>query len=151
MLFGCIRVKRTLQVAVENLNRPFYTFNKHKKEKPMKYLTILILLLSFIACATAPRSTSGVYRPSLGTMRNSYIAQFPVNKATKQEILDFVGAPDKVYTSNDIEYLTYIISDDAYGKIEYTYFIKDNLVIDVKMINNFVLSTEILQHSQIKK
>lgn len=96
----------------------------------MKYLAITILLLSFIACASAPRSASGVYRPDIYTQPGSYAASFPVNKASKQEVISFVGVPDKTYKDGDIEYLSYRLHE----RIEYTYYIKDGIVIDVKVV-----------------
>lgn len=119
----------------------------------MKRLLLILCLLTVAvmsACATAPRSATGVYRPSIGTARHIYIAEFPVNKATKQEVVSFIGVPDKSYTSDGIEYLTYTIQDEPTWKLDYTYYIKDGMVVDVKVVSQTPLfSNEIYQNTQM--
>lgn len=118
----------------------------------MKRLTFLLLAIAIIGCASAPRSVTGVYRPSeFAGLAYTYIAEFPVNKATKQEVLGFVGPPDKSYTSDGIEYLTYIIVENPNHKLQYIYYIKNDIVFDIKTINQNPFATTIYLNSDIRK
>lgn len=116
----------------------------------MRLTLITLIMLSLLACTTII-SPQGVYRPSLLTTRHTYVKEFPINRATKQEVIDFVGVPDRTYKNDDIEQLVYVIQSSASEKIEYTYYIKDNIVIDVKVLNQTVLfGNEVYQRSLIK-
>jgi len=119
----------------------------------MKRLLLALLAVVCLAgCATAPRSVNGVYRPgTFAGLGYSYVAEFPVKQATKQEVLDFVGPPDKSYISDGVEYLYYTISADSFGSREYIYYIKDNVVFDVKFINKNPYATTIYQSTQVQK
>ena len=117
----------------------------------MKRLLVLLAVVCMAGCATAPMSQNGVYRPTIGTSRHAYIAEFPVSRATKQEVVDFVGVPDTSYISEGIEYLTYSIQNEPTWKLDYTYYIKDGMVIDVKVISSTPLfGNEIYQQTQMK-
>jgi hypothetical protein len=119
----------------------------------------IVIALTFILAGCAPMSVHGVYRPQLITDRSQYVRDFPVNKATKQEVLDFVGAPDKTYKDGDLEYLTYSVVPQgtslwpgASSKFEYTYVIRNNIVVDVIFINDAgIFGIERHQHSQMRK
>jgi len=117
----------------------------------MKRLLLIIYLLFYLAGCT-PHSVNGVYRPSAGTFRHTYIKEFPVNKATKQEVLDFVGTPDKTHIYDGIEYLTFITENDPTWHVEYSYLVKDGIVVDVKVISQTpIFGNEIYQHSRMNK
>lgn len=96
----------------------------------LRVTVILLAILTLVACATVPTSQNGVYRPDIYTKPWAYVKSFPINKATKQDILSYVGIPDKTYSENGIEYLSYKLTE----RIEYTYFIKEGIVFDVKAI-----------------
>jgi hypothetical protein len=115
-----------------------------------KIFAIAVAALILISCAAAT-SPSGVYRPSLMTTRHSYVENFPCGTATKQEVLTYVGTPDSTHKDDGIEYLTYTIRDDQHGKIQYTYFIKDGVVVDVRVMNHWTFGNEVYQHSMMKR
>ena len=115
-----------------------------------KIFAIAVAVLLLMSCAGA-KSPSGVYRPSTMTQRNSYVKNFPCGTATKQEVLTYVGTPGSSYKDDDVEYLTYTVKDDQYGKIQYTYFIKDGVVVDLRCTNHWTFGNEVYQHSLMNR
>jgi len=90
-----------------------------------------------LAACVNPSSSSGVYRPTLATPPKSYLTNFPLNRATETEVLQFVGNPDKVNDSAGTKYLTIRIqTPQATGIIEYTYQIQKGVVTDVTYLNS---------------
>jgi hypothetical protein len=116
---------------------------------------IVIALTFILAGCVTTMSVHGVYRPQFTTDRSLYVRDFPVNKATKQEVIDFVGAPDKTYKDGDLEYLTYSVVPQGVitrSKFEYTYVIRNNIVVDVIFINDAgIFGIERHQNSQMRK
>lgn len=83
------------------------------------------------------KSTNGVYRPTLSTPARSYLRSFPLNKVAADEVVQFVGTPDKTYSLAGKDYVTYDIEPKGgKGTIEYTFIIKDGVVIEVTYLNS---------------
>lgn len=101
---------------------------------------LLIIALAFILVGTAvaaEKSPNGVYRPTLSTSARSYLKKFPLNKVAVDEIVQYVGTPDKSMNIAGSDYLTYNIEPKSgSGVIEYTYIVKDGVVINVTYLNS---------------
>ncbi len=99
-------------------------------------LLILALCSIVIGCANST-GPSGVFRPTLSTIPKSYVSSFPVNRATEQEVIQYVGNPDKMTESNGTKYATINIAPaGSNGVIEYTYEIKKGIVTKVTYLNS---------------
>lgn len=102
----------------------------------------LIFLLGFaVMCVGTARagdtSPNGVYRPTLATNARSYLKKFPLNRVTPDEIVQYVGTPDKTTSIAGSDYLTYNIEPkDGNGVIEYTFIVKNGIVVNVTYINS---------------
>lgn len=100
------------------------------------HLIILALSTVIVGCAN-PTGPSGVYRPTLSTIPKSYVSSFPVNRATEQEVIQYVGNPDKMTESNGTKYATINIAPaGSNGVIEYTYEIQKGVVTKVTYLNS---------------
>jgi len=101
---------------------------------------VLLLALIFIgmgSASAADKSPNGVYRPTLATRAKSYLKKFPLKKVAVTEIIQYVGTPDKSLSIAGSDYLTYDIEPKSgSGVIEYTYIIKDGVVVDVTYLNS---------------
>lgn len=101
---------------------------------------VLLLALIFIgagSASAADKSPNGVYRPTLATSAKSYLKKFPLNKVAVDEIVQYVGTPDKSMNIADSDYLTYNIEPKSgSGVIEYTYIVKDGIVVNVTYLNS---------------
>jgi len=101
---------------------------------------VLLLALIFISAGSvsaADKSPNGVYRPTLATSAKSYLKKFPLNKVAVDEIVQYVGTPDKSMNIAGSDYLTYNIEPKSgSGVIEYTYIIKDGVVVNVTYLNS---------------
>lgn len=103
----------------------------------MKLSLILFAICSILPGCVNPSSPSGVYRPTLSTIPKSYVATFPVNRATEQEVIQYVGNPDKTTESNGTKYATINIAPaGSNGVIEYTYEIQRGIVTKVTYLNS---------------
>jgi hypothetical protein len=100
----------------------------------------LFLVLIFIGVYdvnAADASPNGAYRPTLSTNPRSYLKKFPLNKVATDEIVQYVGTPDKSLSVAGSDYLTFNIeSKSGSGVIEYTYVIKDGVVVEVTYLNS---------------
>jgi len=105
----------------------------------MKHLYIFLSSLALLlpACTTSQSST-GIYRPTLATQPKTYLANFPLNKATEQEVIQAVGTPDKSYSDGETTYATIDIAPKqaSHGVIEYTYEITNGVVTNVRYLNS---------------
>jgi len=100
------------------------------------FYAVVLAVLPIIAIA-ADKSPNGVYRPSLSTNARSYLRDFPLNKVPADEIVQYVGAPDKSYSLSGKDYITYDIEPKGgKGIIEYTFVVKDGLVVEVTYLNS---------------
>ncbi|MBN8923317.1 MAG: hypothetical protein BGP10_01190 [Rhodanobacter sp. 68-29] len=100
------------------------------------FFAVVLAVLPIIAIA-ADKSPNGVYRPSLSTNARSYLRDFPLNKVPADEIVQYVGAPDKSYSLSGKDYITYDIEPKGgKGIIEYTFVVKDGLVVEVTYLNS---------------
>lgn len=113
-----------------------------KKELCLKNL-ITLLLLTFAISMTGDllakdKSANGVYRPSLSTSPKKYLREFQLNKATSDEVIQYVGNPDKTFSLNGSDFITYNIAPkkEASGIIEYTFEVKDGVVVNVTYLNS---------------
>mgnify|MGYP001077444849 CR=1 FL=1 len=103
-------------------------------------IPVIFLALIFVAvgsASAADRSPNGVYRPTLSTSARSYLKKFPLNKVAVDEIVQNVGTPDKSLSIAGSDYLTFNIEPKSgNGVIEYTYVIKDGVVVNVTYLNS---------------
>jgi len=101
---------------------------------------VLLLALVFVgagSASAADKSPTGVYRPTLATSAKSYLKKFPLNKVAVDEIVQYVGTPDKSMNIAGSDYLTYNIEPKSgSGVIEYTYIVKDGVVVNVTYLNS---------------
>ncbi len=101
-----------------------------------KLLLLVIMLLMTMPVFAGRKSENGVFRPTLSTLPKSYLKKFPLNKITADEVIQYVGTPDKTFARDGVEYLTVNISPKSDGVIEYTFQIKDGVVINVTYLNS---------------
>ena len=105
----------------------------------MKNIISLLLLTLAIATSTVAakdKSEHGVYRPTLSTNPKSYLKKFQLNVTTTDEIVQYVGTPDKTMSLSGSDFLTYNISPNKGGVIEYTFEIKEGVVVNVTYLNS---------------
>jgi hypothetical protein len=104
----------------------------------MRKLFVVAALASLPIAATASdKSPNGVYRPSLSTNARSYLRSFPLAKVPADEVVQYVGAPDKTYSLGGKDYVTYDIEPKGgRGTIEYTFVVKDGVVVEVTYLNS---------------
>lgn len=107
----------------------------------MKYvLAVLLMTASLFAGAVAAKdkSESGVFRPTLSTNQKGYLKNFKLNMATSEEVIQYVGSPDKTYSLAGSDFITYNIASkkDSGGIIEYTFEVKDGIVVNVTYLNS---------------
>ena len=102
------------------------------------WVLLLALVLAGVGSASAAdKSPNGVYRPTLSTSARSYLKKFPLNKVAVDEIVQYVGTPDKSFSVAGSDYLTFNIEPKTgSGIIEYTYIVKDGVVINVTYLNS---------------
>jgi hypothetical protein len=100
---------------------------------------VLLFALIFVgigSASAADKSPNGVYRPTLATRAKSYLKKFPLNKVAVDEIVQYVGTPDKSMNIAGQDYLTYNIEPKSgSGVIEYTYIVKDGVEVNVTYLN----------------
>jgi len=113
-------------------------FQKKGEVLVKKFALFLALLFIGIGSASAAdKSPNGVYRPTLATRATSYLKKFPLNKVAVDEIVQYVGTPDKSLSVAGSDYLTYNIEPrSGSGVIEYTYIVKDGVVVNVTYLNS---------------
>lgn len=71
------------------------------------------------------------------TNPKKYLREFPLNKAAQDEVIQYMGTPDKTYSLSGSDFLTYSIgTKTASGVVEYTFEIKEGLVINVTYLNS---------------
>ena len=107
----------------------------------MKRAIAAFFLFSALFAGTAfakDRSENGVYRPTLSTNPKSYLKAFNLNKATSEEVIQYVGSPDKTHSLAGSDFITYNIAprSNSNGIIEYTFEIKDGVVVNVTYLNS---------------
>ncbi|MEW9571537.1 hypothetical protein ABQJ54_07225 [Rhodanobacter sp. Si-c] len=102
----------------------------------------LVLLLGFFCLGlgmahAGDASPNGVYRPTLATNARSYLKKFPLNRVSPDEIVQYVGTPDKTASIAGSDYLTYNIEPKkGNGIIEYTFIVKGGVVVNVTYLNS---------------
>ena len=103
-----------------------------------KLLTLLLLAIVLAATnsVAGDKSEHGVYRPTLSTMPKSYLKKFRLDVATMDEVVQYVGVPDKTMRLGGSEFLTYNIGPNKGGVIEYTFEVKDGVVVNVTYLNS---------------
>jgi hypothetical protein len=112
------------------------------KERVMKTSIRLaagcLLALSSVSMGVMAKDKSehGVYRPTLSTNPKSYLKKFELNVATTEEVIEYVGAPDKTLKVGESDFLTYNIDPDDTGVIEYTFEVKSGVVVNVTYLNS---------------
>jgi hypothetical protein len=105
----------------------------------MKRIVLLLGLIVMGVGVAHSRNTSpnGVYRPTLATSARSYLKKFPLNRVTPDEIVQYVGTPDKTMNIASSDYLTYNIEPkNGNGVIEYTFIVKGGVVVNVTYLNS---------------
>ncbi|MGO1003239.1 hypothetical protein [Lysobacter sp. CA196] len=113
-----------------------------------KAITLSLLLLAAIIAGdlvARDKSVNGVYRPTLSTNPKKYLRDFPLGKIATEEIIQYVGSPDKNFSLNGSDFVTYNISPkQTSGVIEYTFEIRGGIVINVTYLNsgNFFGATQ---------
>jgi hypothetical protein len=104
-----------------------------------KALALLLLLVAFATTGVIAKdkSANGVFRPTLSTNPKSYLKKFPLNVAVVDEVIQYVGTPDKTLSLSGSDFITYNIAPkSANGIIEYTFEIKDGVVVNVTYLNS---------------
>lgn len=103
-----------------------------------RFIFLLGLALMCVGMAYAgDTSPNGVYRPTLSTSARSYLKKFPLNRVSPDEIVQYVGTPDKTANVAGSDYLTYNIEPKSgSGVIEYTFIVKDGVVVNVTYLNS---------------
>ncbi|TLX20677.1 hypothetical protein [Thermomonas fusca] len=104
-----------------------------------KIIALLLLTLAMLTTGNTfakDKSENGVYRPTLSTNPKKYLREFQLNKATPDEIIQYVGAPDKTYSLGGSDFITYNLATQKGGIIEYTFEVKDDLVVNVTYLNS---------------
>lgn len=103
-------------------------------------ITLLVLLSALIAggVIAKDKSVNGVFRPTLSTNPKSYLRDFKLNTATPDEVIQYVGTPDKTFSLGGSDFITYNIAakKEASGIIEYTFEVKDGVVVNVTYLNS---------------
>ena len=104
-------------------------------------IALLLLTFAIFMTGTVPakdKSANGVYRPSLSTSPKKYLRDFQLNKATPDEVIQYVGNPDKSFSLNGSDFITYNIAPrkEASGIIEYTFEVRDGVVVNVTYLNS---------------
>lgn len=104
----------------------------------MKRLFLFLVVLLCASNATASdKGPNGVYRPTLSTSARSYLKNFALNKVLVDEVVEYVGTPDKSLNIAGSDYLTFNIEPKSgSGIIEYTYIVKDGVVVNVTYLNS---------------
>lgn len=105
----------------------------------MKKSLILLFLASMLAAAAAAakdKSANGVYRPTLSTNPKKYLREFQLGKAAVDEVVQYVGTPDKTFSLGGSDFVTYNIDPDDNGVIEYTFEVRDGVVVNVTYLNS---------------
>jgi len=102
------------------------------------WIVAFTLVFAFpLAGLASDKSPSGVSRPGLSTNPRGYLRNFPLGKVPADEVIQYVGTPDKSYTLAGRDYIAYDIEPkQGNGKIEYTYIVKDGVVVDVTYLNS---------------
>lgn len=103
--------------------------------KILKALFLAVLLLPAGAIAK-DKSANGVYRPTLSTNAKKYLRQLPLNVIATDEIIQYIGTPDKTFSLAGSDFVTYNIDPDDNGVIEYTFEIKDGVVVNATYLNS---------------
>ena len=102
--------------------------------------SILLVFLSVAAfnVLAKDKSEHGVFRPTTSNNPKKYLREFQLGKATQDEIIQYVGTPDKSFSAGGSDFLTYNVApkQHASGVIEYTYEIKDSVVVNVTYLNS---------------
>lgn len=96
---------------------------------------LLVALVPSIALAK-DKSENGVYRPTLSTNPKKFLRELQLNKVTADEVIQYVGAPDKSYSLGESDFVTYNIDPDDTGVIEYTFEIRDGVVVNATYLNS---------------
>lgn len=103
----------------------------------IKFAAILLLAFAATGAIAKDASEHGVYRPTLSTNPKSYLKKFSLNVATTDEVVQYLGTPDKTMSLSGSDFLTYSIAPKtATGVIEYTFEIKDGVVVNVTYLNS---------------
>lgn len=102
-----------------------------------RLFTAVAVMVASLSASSSGKGPDGVYRPSLSTNAKSYLRDFQLGKVPVEEVLHYVGAPDKSYSLGGKDYVTYEIEPKGgRGTIEYTFVIKGGFVVEVTYLNS---------------
>ncbi len=105
-----------------------------------KFVAVVVMMFCLLSAGSLiakDKSANGVYRPTLSTSAKKYLREFQLGKATQDEVIQYVGMPDKSNTIGGSEFLTYSIAPKtSSGVIEYTYELKEGVVVNVTYLNS---------------
>jgi len=107
------------------------------KKSAASLLLVLLCVFAFNLQAK-DKSENGVFRPTTSNNPKKYLREFQLGKATQDEVIQYVGTPDKSFSTGGSDFLTYDIApkQHASGVIEYTFEIKDGVVVNVTYLNS---------------
>ncbi|WP_152984574.1 hypothetical protein [Stenotrophomonas terrae] len=100
-------------------------------------LLLALLMLTSGWVQAKDKSENGVFRPTLSTNPKSYLREFPLAKVGGGEVIQYVGTPDKTFSLGGSDFITYNIATRSNsGIIEYTFEVKDGVVVNVTYLNS---------------
>jgi|SRR5690348_1969126 len=107
----------------------------------MKKICLAMVLCLFLGLAgqalAGEASPNGIYRPTLSTWPKTYLKNFPLNRITTEEVVQYVGTPDKTFSLGGSDFMTINIEPKRGGGIiEYTFEIKNGVVVNVTYLNS---------------
>ena len=104
-------------------------------------LLVIVLALAFGIPAShasaGDTSPNGVSRPTLSTWPKTYLKDFPLGRVSADELIQYVGTPDKTYSLGGSDFVTINIEPKSgNGVIEYTFEVKNGIVVNVTYLNS---------------
>lgn len=102
----------------------------------MRALLLVAMLVAAFPSVAKDASPNGIYRPTLATNARSYLRKLQLGKITAEEVVQYLGTPDKTFQMSGSDYLTYNISKQSQGTIEYTFQLKDGVVVNATYLNS---------------
>ncbi len=107
----------------------------------MKKTCLAMVLFLFLGLSgqvlAGDASPNGIYRPALSTWPKTYLKNFPLNRITADEVIQYVGTPDKTFSLGGSDFMTINIEPkNGNGVIEYTFEMKNGVVVNVTYLNS---------------
>ena len=76
-------------------------------------------------------------RPTVANNPRSYLKKVPLDGSiSADDVLSSIGVPDKTLERGGQEYMTYNISPQATGVIEYTFVFSEGALVEVTYLNS---------------